>query len=188
MCRTDLRKKSLSDSWAISLIKYIDLHSNASCNSGQAVCVTIETLVLICPLCQTGCFPSRTALLSAEIEFHNQLGVSPKKSQAIICSLSCPKKLRQVLDDRSNAGVIRCRLRILCTDVALNLWPSLSSSLWILSYPRRGFSFASRKIKVSSSDDIVGLPGFAFRLKVHSRRTNSRCHRRTVSSLKINMT
>lgn len=88
---------------------------------------------------------------------------------------------------RTGAGKIWCLRSVFWIGVCDILNPNLSSSPSILPYPQRGFSFARRRIRLSSSWLISGLPLLFLRSYVHFRRTSSRCQRRTVSGWKIRM-
>ncbi len=81
-----------------------------------------------------------------------------------------------------------CRLlSTFLTLVRLTLYPSLSSSPWILLYPQRGFSLASRTISSCNSAATGGLPVPLSCRKVYLRLTNSLCQRSTVPGLNSTM-
>jgi hypothetical protein len=70
--------------------------------------------------------------------------------------------------------------------VAETLMPSLASSPRIRMHPHLGFFLPNRRMSSRTSAAIGGLPPTDPRLKLHFRRTRSRCHRRSVWGLTRN--
>jgi hypothetical protein len=83
-----------------------------------------------------------------------------KKSTASMLVAWVRRNCRQLVSVfRTGAGGIRWHFRIRRTVEAPIRWPSSSGSLWILLYPRFGFSVAIRTTSAATLASIGGRPG-----------------------------